>query len=114
MSRAVKLGAATALALIALTSGAASAAPTPQPYLTNDYGGFNAILPPGPNGLDNLLQLGQFELNGARPPHNNDQYAPYQNLVYAPPGLTAAQIPDYFHQESFGVPPGQATVRDRR
>ncbi len=106
MSRARKLAAATALTL-ALLSGAASAAPAPQPFRTNDYGGFNAILPPGANGHANLLQLGNFLTTGARPPHNNDQYAPYRDLVYAPPGLTASQIPNYFHDASFGTPPGQ-------
>jgi acyl-homoserine lactone acylase PvdQ len=107
VSNAGKLAAAVAVALIGLTSGVAGAAPAPQPYRTNDYGGFNAVLPPGTNGLANLFQLGQFETNGARPPHNDDQYVPYRDLVYAPPGLTAAQIPNYFHDASFGVVPGQ-------
>jgi len=93
------------VALIALMSAVAAAAP--QPYRTNDYGGFNAILPSGTNGLANALQLGGFLTTGARPPHNNDQYAPYRDLVYAPPGLTAADIPKYFHDASFGTPPGQ-------
>jgi acyl-homoserine lactone acylase PvdQ len=106
VSRGAKIAAATAAALIGLTCGLASAA-TPQPYRTNDYGGFNAILPPGTNGFANLLQLGNFQASGARPPHNDDQYAAYQNLVYAPLGLTAAQIPNYYHDASFGTPPGQ-------
>jgi acyl-homoserine lactone acylase PvdQ len=99
-----KLIAALALTAFGLMAGSASAA-TPQPYGTNDYGGFNAILPPGTNGLANLFQLGQFEANGSRPAHNNDQYAPYANLVYSGP-LSAAQIPNYFHDESFGAAPG--------
>jgi acyl-homoserine lactone acylase PvdQ len=106
VSRRGKLAVAMALALVALP-GAASAAPTPQPYRTNDYGGFNAILPPGANGHANALQLASFLTTGARPPHNNDQYAPYRDLVYAPPGLTASQIPSYFHDASFGTSPGQ-------
>ncbi len=76
--------------------------------------GFNAILPPGTNGLANPLQLGSFLTSGARPPHNNDQYAPYRDLVYAPQGLTAAQIPNYFHDASFGVAPGQSSARTAR
>lgn len=107
MSAVGKLAGATAVALIALTGAVANAAPAPQPFRTNDFGGFNAILPPGTNGLANPLQLGSFLTTGARPPHNNDQYAPYRDLVYAPPGLTAAQIPNYFHDASFGVAPGQ-------
>jgi acyl-homoserine lactone acylase PvdQ len=101
-----KLAAATAAMLLALTGGIAGAA-TPQPYRTNDFGGFSAILPPGANGLANPIQLGAFLTTGTRPPHSNDQYAPYRDLVYAPPGLTAAQIPNYFHDASFGTPPGQ-------
>jgi acyl-homoserine lactone acylase PvdQ len=106
VSVAGKLAAATVAALVVMTTGLASAA-APQPWRTNDYGGFNAILPPGTNGLANVLQLGNFLTTGARPAHNNDQYAPYRDLVYAAPGLTAAQIPNYFHDASFGTPPGQ-------
>jgi acyl-homoserine lactone acylase PvdQ len=102
-----KLAAATVVALIAFMAGTASAAAAPQPYRTNDYGGFNAIMPPGTNGLANPLQLGSFLSTGSRPPHNNDQYGPYRDLVYAPLGLTAAQIPSYYHDASFGTPPGQ-------
>lgn len=106
MRQAAKHLIAGLLALLALGSGAAQAA-TPQPFQANDYGGFNAVLPPGTNDLANLVQLGAFEASGARPPHNNDQYAAYANLVYAPSPLTAAQIPNYFHDESFGAAPGQ-------
>ncbi|MGH2981805.1 MAG: penicillin acylase family protein, partial [Solirubrobacterales bacterium] len=107
MRAAVKLAVVTVVALFAFTGAAASAAPAPQPYRANDFGGFAAILPPGTNGLANIVQLGSFLTTGARPPHNNDQYAPYRDLVYAPPGLTAADIPRYFHDASFGTPPGQ-------
>jgi acyl-homoserine lactone acylase PvdQ len=101
------VAAIAAIALAATTAVPASAAPTPDPYRANDFGGFNAILPPGTNGLDNGIQLANFLTTGARPPHNNDQYAPYENLVYAPRGLTAAQIPSYYHDASFGVASGQ-------
>jgi acyl-homoserine lactone acylase PvdQ len=101
----LKLFAATVAALLATTAGSAAAA-TPEPYRTNDYGGFNAILPPGTNGFANFFQLGAFLSTGNRPPHNNDQYAPYRDLVYAQ-GLTASQIPSYYHDASFGTPPGQ-------
>ena len=80
--------------------------PQPQPYGTNDFGGFRNILPPGQNGFDNLTQLGAFEATGARPAHNDDQLGMYANLVYAAPGLTAAQLPDYFKDATFGVKPG--------
>ena len=80
--------------------------PQPQPYGTNDFGGFRNILPPGQNGFDNLTQLGAFEATGQRPAHNDDQLGMYANLVHAVPGLTAAQLPDYFKDATFGVKPG--------
>ncbi|MEK6277529.1 MAG: penicillin acylase family protein [Actinomycetota bacterium] len=106
-TRLIRRGIAGALVLAALAASPAGAAPTPEPFRSNDFGGFNAVLPPGTNGLDNALQLANFLATGARPPHNNDQYAAYEDLVYAPKGLTAAQIPNYFHDASFGVPSGQ-------
>ena len=78
-----------------------------QPYQTNDYGGFRNILPPGADGSFNATDFAQFELLGTYPPHATDQLSMYENLVYATPGLTAAQIPNYFKDASFGVPAGQ-------
>ena len=46
----------TTTAVFATTATAAA----PQPYGTNDAGGFRNVLPPGENGLDNLQQLFQF------------------------------------------------------
>ncbi len=39
-------------------------------------------------------------------PHCCDQLGMYRDLVYATPGLKAAQIPNYFKDSSFGVAPG--------
>jgi acyl-homoserine lactone acylase PvdQ len=100
------LGLAVACALLA--PGAAAAAPAPQPYGTDDYGGFHDILPPGTNGRTNLAELGAFLTAGTRPRHNDDQRGMYESLVRATPGLTAAQIPNYFKDATFGVRPGQA------
>jgi acyl-homoserine lactone acylase PvdQ len=88
-------------------------APTPapaqvQPYQANDYGGFRSILPPGTKGNFNAADFAQFQLLGTYPAHATDQLSMYENLVYATPGLTAAQIPSYFKDASFGVPAGQA------
>ncbi len=81
--------------------------PAPQPYGANDGGGFRNILPPGENGFDNAAQLAAFEATKtARPPHNDDQLAMYSNLIYAAPGLTEAQIPNYYKDATFGVQPG--------
>ena len=45
---------------------------------------------------------------GALPPHFADQQPLYENLVYGSPTLTDAQVPDFFKDATFGVPPGQA------
>lgn len=95
-------------AAIMACAPAASAAPTPQPYGTNDGGGFRDVLPPGTNGLDNLLQLGAFQAFGTRPAHNDDQRAMYGDLVFAVPGLQAADLSKYYKDSTFGVKPGEA------
>ena len=75
-------------ALVALPATAASAdPPVPGTYQQNDATGFHAVLPPGTNGLDNLLQLAAFQATSTRPPHNDDQWDPYANLLHASPGL---------------------------
>jgi acyl-homoserine lactone acylase PvdQ len=99
---------AVGVAALALSPAVASAAPTPQPYGTNSSAGFLDVLPPGTNGLTNGPQLAAFLTTGARPKHNDDQRLMYQDLAYATPGLTAAQLPNYFKDSTFGVLPGQA------
>ena len=94
------LAAAAAIAAVP----AYGAPPGPQPYQAHDGLGFRNILPPGQNGLVNGQQLLNWELLKQRPPHNSDQLAMYGNLVYAVPGLTAAQLPKYYKDASFGVP----------
>ena len=59
------------------------------------------ILPPGQNGLANLPQLGGFLSTGARPAHNDDQLAPYRDLLTAAPGKGL----EYFKDATFGVRP---------
>jgi acyl-homoserine lactone acylase PvdQ len=96
-----------------------------QPYGTNDFGGFRNILPPGTNGFDDAAQLAQFEASGARPQHSSDQLSMYSNLTTAAGAVTAATIPDYFKDATFGVPagdtdssespePGVTIVRDKQ
>ena len=93
---------ATVLGLFAL---AAPASAQVQPYGTNDYGGFRNILPPGQGTTVNGPALLAFEANGTLPPHFDDQRLMYQNLIHATPGLTAAQISDYYKDGSFGARP---------
>jgi acyl-homoserine lactone acylase PvdQ len=97
---------ASALALAAIAASPAAAAPAPEPYGAHDAGGFRNILPPGQNGFDNASQLAAFQLNGSRPPHNDDQLGMYGNLVYAAPNLKASQLSKYFKDATFGVRAG--------
>ncbi len=102
----------------ALAVGAAA------PYGTDDAGGFRNVLPPGENGTANFGQILAFRGPGLLPPHFADQQPLYENLLYASPGLTEGQIPNYYKDATFGVPagevestieprPGVTIVRDR-
>jgi acyl-homoserine lactone acylase PvdQ len=78
-----------------------------QPYRTNDFLGFRSVLPPGTKGVFNATDLALFLANGTYPAHANDQLGMYRDLIYAAPGLAAADIGKYFKDASFGVPVGQ-------
>jgi Penicillin amidase len=105
---------ATALILTLAVCAAAGAAPPPQPYGTNDAGGFRNILLPGQNGHADTGQVIAFSLSGplfgrgneVRPPHNDDQLEPYADLVYASPTLAPGDLPRFFKDAGFGVRPG--------
>lgn len=115
-ARAVRVLTPLLIAVLASCAlGAATAASAPQPYGTNDSGGFRNVLPPGENGLDNFQQLLEFKGTGALPPHAADQQPLYENLLYASPTLTEAQIPSYFKDATFGVPAGEveSTIEPR-
>lgn len=94
------------LAAAALVPASASAAPSAQPYGTDDAGGFRDILPPGTNGRTNLAELAAFLSTGARPAHNDDQRDMYASLVDDTPGLSAAQLGRSFKDATFGVRAG--------
>jgi acyl-homoserine lactone acylase PvdQ len=96
-----------AAALAATLALATPAAADDAPYGANDAGGFRNVLPAGEGGTDNLGQLAAFQANdSARPPHFDDQLKLYTDLVFASPGLTHDQIPNYFKDATFGVRPG--------
>ena len=101
MKRAL-LAAAAVFAAVAQT---AHAAPTPQPYGTNDAGGIRNVLPPGSNGFANGVQLGQFLTSGARPAHNQDQLEMYSGLIREPQPFTPETLERRFKDASFGVKP---------
>src|ERR1017187_5649238 len=129
--RAVSLLVAAGLVLLALAGGASAAAPrlslpplplpvplpplplpgpsNPAPHGLNDAGGFLNVLPPGEAGVDNAAQLALYTANGTVPPHFNDQAPLYQNLVYADPTLTDAQVPQFFKDATFGAKPADVT-----
>jgi acyl-homoserine lactone acylase PvdQ len=102
--RALRRTAVLAVFLLAAVLGS-SAQAAPEPYGANDAGGFRNVLPPGENGLDNLPQLFAFRGTGALPPHFADQQPLYEDLLYASPTLTDAQVPGYFKDATFGVQP---------
>src|SRR5215216_1660161 len=88
--------------------GVPAQGPAPRPYQADDGKGFRDILPPGTRGRYNAAELAAFLATGATVPHCCDQLGMYRDLMYATPGLQAAQIPDHFKDSSFGVPEGQA------
>lgn len=83
----------------------------PPAYRAGDFAGGRAmyIMPAGENGLVNVAQFGQFQAHGTRPPHSQDQLAPYRNLEFGAPSLTDARLGSYYLDESFGVRRGQVT-----
>jgi acyl-homoserine lactone acylase PvdQ len=95
--------------LAAFSVATASAAPpTPAPYGHNDHGGFRNILPPAQGANANSKQIADFEADGTYPPHTSDrQLRMYSNLLYATPGLGAAQIPNFYKDATFGVKPAR-------
>ncbi|WP_027006012.1 penicillin acylase family protein [Conexibacter woesei] len=105
-----------ALALLAPAAAARADVPIPPAGTGDDSGGgFHDILPPGTNGLANLVQLGTFLTTGQRPAHNDDQLGMYADLVRATPGLRASQLSNYFKDSTFGVRPNDvaSTVSPR-
>ena len=84
----------------------------PQPtYQLNDAAAGDAlsILPPGEHGLYNATDIAAYEANGTRPAGAQDQLSKYTDLLYHSIGLTDAQLPTYFDDNSFGIPSGQVT-----
>ncbi|HET9074399.1 MAG TPA: penicillin acylase family protein [Solirubrobacteraceae bacterium] len=106
---AVTAAAVTAVTVAAVTAPSAGAAPAPalpayvQPYGAGTVPGFFNVLPPGENGTDTAAQFLTYTATGQRPANSADQLPLYENLLYAAPTLTNAQIPNYFLDATFGV-----------
>ena len=62
-----------------------------------------SVLPSGTNGRYNAAQLAAFLATGATVPHCCEQLPMYGDLVYATPGLKAADVGKYFKDSTFGV-----------
>ncbi len=106
------------VALPAVFAIAAPAAPAaaPEPYGASDAGGFRNVLPPGENGTADFTEVLASRGSGhLLPPHFADQQPLYENLLYASPGLSEDQIPNYFKDATFGVPAGEveSTIEPR-
>jgi acyl-homoserine lactone acylase PvdQ len=97
-------GALIAAGVALLLAAPAASAQSPAPYGQNDAGGFRNILPAGEQGLATVADLAAFEAQKTVPPHFNDQLPMYENLVYAAPTLTDAQVPYFYKDATFGVP----------
>ena len=94
----------------------ASPSAAPQPYGTNDAGGFRNVLPPGENGLDTLSQIFSFRGLGTLPAHFADQQPLYENLVYGAPELGDEQSPAAISRtQPSACPPGEidSTIEPR-
>lgn len=88
-----------------------------QPYGTNDGGGFWNILPPGQNGFASGADIAAFFAacppprtncpDAPRPRHSSEELRMYNELVYASPGLSRADIPKFFKDATFGVKNGE-------
>src|SRR3954451_25332124 len=87
--------------------------PSPGAYQADDGLGFHNVLPSGTRGRYNAAELGAFLTTGATVPHCCDQLGMYADLVYATPGLKAADIPKYFKDASFGVQQAERTYSPR-
>ncbi len=77
-----------------------------QPYGARDRGvTVLNILPPGQGRYMNSAELAAAQAGGEQPAHNTDQVAMYDSLVQGTPGVTAANLTDYFKDATFGVKP---------
>jgi acyl-homoserine lactone acylase PvdQ len=89
-----------------------------QPYGLNDGGGFWNILPPGQNGHASAVDIAAFLAacpppktncpDAPRPKHSSKELQMYGDLVYASPGLSAADISKYYKDATFGVKENEA------
>src|SRR5262249_57480059 len=71
---------------------------SPRPvYRAGDFARGQAmfILPAGENGLVNAAQFAKFQATGQRPPHSQDQLAPYPNPEFRSPSPPPSPPPHH-------------------
>ena len=93
------------------------------PYGTNDGGGFWNILPPGQTGHATAADLGAFFAacpppktncpDAPRPKHSSKELQMYGDLVYASPGLRAADIPNFISRLASAPTPRRSPTLPR-
>src|SRR5829696_2330716 len=91
--------------------GVTDQGPEPRPYQADDGLGFRDVLPSGARGLYNAADLAAFLATGRTVAHCCDQLPMYADLLYATPGLQAAQVGRFFKDASFGVREGDVERR---
>jgi acyl-homoserine lactone acylase PvdQ len=80
---------------------------------TGDTGRYYAILGTGQHGSAGAIEALQFEADGTRPAHFDDQLSMYADLVYNSPGLADADITKYFKEAGFTVAPTDVTRTEK-
>jgi acyl-homoserine lactone acylase PvdQ len=100
------------LGIVALTFVSAPMAAADAPaYRSNDYGNVLNVLPPGSAGNANAVQAAPWlpvpgnPLPKTYPPHFNDQFGMYQDLLYGYGGLQDSGLSSFYKDASFGVQP---------
>ncbi|MFI9275149.1 penicillin acylase family protein [Kitasatospora sp. NPDC052896] len=105
---AVALSIALPATAVPASATAARASATPRTTAVDYCGGqCDDILPPGENGNATLADILANKVFGTRPAHTEDQLSTYAALANSYPGLTDAQLTDFFNDASFGVPADQ-------
>ena len=102
--RRVRGGTYAAVGAWAATLALAGAAPAQETAVESfDFGGFRNVLPGGQGETVNAQEFGAFQAGGERPESFTDQLPLYNDLIYAAPKLTGADLDKYFKPASFGL-----------
>src|SRR5687768_3479289 len=102
--RRVRGGTYAAVSAWAATLALAGAAPAQETAVESfDFGGFRNVLPGGQGETVNPEEFAAFQGGGEHPKSFVDQLPLYNDLIYAAPNLTSADLDKYFKPASFGT-----------